>query len=148
MAGRDIRPICQPREAQGPSRLLLRWNTDLLTYLHWEWVREGEADRGIERACSEHYVCVMVCGLHRLWHTDVKRGRFCLSTNLQCIAVWPVIPECEFLKLGVADQEGKRRQSVSVCYRVGLRGLAKRLCLAWIPRAVEIPLQPQPPPPN
>lgn len=66
--------------------------------------------------------------------------------NLQCVAVWPLIPECEFLKLGVADQEGKGRHAVSVCYRVGLRGLAKRLCLAWIPRAVEIPLQSQPPP--
>lgn len=65
---------------------------------------------------------------------------------MQCMVVWPVIPQCKFLKLGVADQEEKRRQSVSVCYRVGLRGLAKRLCLAWIPRAVEIPLQSQPPP--
>ncbi len=68
-----------------------------------------------------------------------------LNTHSQCVAVWPVIPGCEFLKPRVADQEGERRQSVSVCYRVGLRGLAKRLCLAWIPRAVEIPLPPQPP---
>lgn len=48
-------------------------------------------------------------------------------------------------KLGVAGQEEEGRVAVSVCYRVGLRGLAKRLCLAWIPRAVEIPLQSQPP---
>lgn len=34
---------------------------------------------------------------------------------------------------------------MSVCYRVGLRGLVKRLCPAWIPRAVEIQVQAQPP---
>lgn len=34
---------------------------------------------------------------------------------------------------------------MSVCYRVGLRGLVKRLCPAWIPRAVEIQVQSQPP---
>lgn len=50
-----------------------------------------------------------------------------------------------FVKLGVADEDGKCRKSMSVCYRVGLRGLAQRLCLPWIPRAVEIPQQPQPP---
>lgn len=29
-----------------------------------------------------------------------------------------------------------------MCYRVRLRGLAQRLCLPWIPGAVEIPQQP------
>ena len=43
-------------------------------------------------------------------------------------------------KLGVASQEEEGRATVSVCYRVGLRGLAKRLCLTWIARAVEIPV--------
>lgn len=92
-------------------------------------------------------MCNGVCTLQALVHRCKERKvSSVLNTNLQCVAVWPVIPECEFLKLGVADQEEKGRQAVSVCYRVGLRGLAKRLCLAWIPRAVEIPLQSQPPP--
>lgn len=34
---------------------------------------------------------------------------------------------------------------MSVCYRVGLRGLVKRLCPAWITGAVEIQVQSQPP---
>lgn len=101
-----------------------------------------------ERACNdpqEHYVCVCngVCTLLALVRRCKERKASSgLNTNSQCMAARSMIPECEFLKLGMADQDGKRRLSVSVCYRVGLRGLAKRLCLAWIPRAVEIPLQP------
>lgn len=57
---------------------------------------------------------------------------------------WPRIPECEFFQsMGSLITEGGEGR---LCVGVGLRGLAKRLCLAWIAGAVEILLQPQPPP--
>lgn len=50
-----------------------------------------------------------------------------------------------FFLQGAADQDEQGSHAVSVCYRVELRGLVKRLCPAWIPRAVEIQVQSQPP---
>lgn len=72
----------------------------------------------------------MASALHRLWHTDVKRG-FLLSL-LTCThgGIAERTSDSSLLwivKLEVAGEEEKGREAVSVCYRVGLRGLSKRL---------------------
>lgn len=60
MAGRDIRPICQPTEAQGPSRLPLRRDTDLLAYLHTEHGLQDHEGQTGETQCS-FTVCLGEC---------------------------------------------------------------------------------------
>lgn len=129
-------PTYRSTGAKQITASMRHWSTSIPPFLHWVW-RKSERER--QEALLEHHVCVTVSALCRLWHTDVET-RFC-----QCITVKPVTPVW-IVSLVVTDQEEKRRHAVSVCYRVGLRGLAKRLCLAWIPRAVEIQLQSHPPP--
>lgn len=152
MVGRDIRPICQPREAQRPSRLLLCWHTDLLAYLHWVWTVPVRRTEKARNEPLDHYVSVMVCV-----HTLARR---CKNTGLLSMfniywsalqSVWQS-QSVNFQSWGWLIRQGRLSVSTSVCYRVGLRGLAKRLCLAWIPgscrnpTAITTPTQANPPP--